>query len=130
MSKSHEIIVRMGALLTLLTLFVVDSAVASVPPVEAPTVTVQYRDLNLSAPEGVASLYQRIRNAAAEVCKPVEGPQLVNRLFWREWNDCFDHAIAGAVQTVHNEKLSAYHWEHIRGPRHSWVEARATAAAQ
>ena len=127
MSKSHEIIVRIGALLAL---FVVESVVAGVPPVEAPTMRVQYRDLNLNAPEGVASLYHRIRNAASEVCKPVEGPQLVNRLFWHEWNDCIDHAIADAVKTVHNEKLSAYHWEHIRGPKHSWGEARATAAMQ
>jgi UrcA family protein len=120
----------MVALLVLPTLFIAESAVAAVSPVEAPSVRVQYHDLNLNDPKGIASLYQRIRNAADEVCKPVEGPQLVNRVFWHAWNDCFAQAIANAVHTVHNDKLSEYHWERIRGWKHPWVGAPATAAMQ
>jgi UrcA family protein len=131
MCGSYGIIVRrMGALLVLAALFVTESAVAGVSAEEVPSVRVQYGDLMLSDPKGIASLYQRIRNAAAEVCKPVEGPQLVNRVFWKEWNYCFSHAIANAVQTVHNDKLSTYHWERIRGWKYPWVEAPATAASQ
>ena len=129
MSKSHGIIVRLGALV-LTALFVVESAVAGATPVEAPTTRVQFHDLNLGDAKAVATLYSRIRNAAAEVCKSAEGPQLVNRMFWREWNDCFDHAVADAVQTVHNEKLSAYHWERIRGSKRFLVMARASAVGQ
>lgn len=130
MFKSHGIIVRMAALLVLPALFGVEPALAGVPTLEAPSVRVQYDDLNLNNPKGVASLYHRIRDAAAEVCKSAEGPQLVNRLFWHEWNDCFDHAISNAVQTVHNENLSAYHWERIRGSKSRGVEASATALRQ
>ena len=132
MSEFHRIIVRMVALLVLPALFIAESAVAGVPTptVEAPSVRVQYHDLNLNDPKAIASLYQRIRNAAEEVCKPVEGPQLVNRVFWNAWNDCFAQAIANAVRTVHNDKLSEYHWERIRGWKYPWTGAVATAAMQ
>jgi UrcA family protein len=82
---------------------------------EAPSVTVRYHDLNLDSQEGIANLYERIHAAAVVVCKSAEGPQLVNRVFWSEWNACINHAVANAVHTVHNEKLSAYHWERSRG---------------
>jgi len=36
-------------------------------------------------------------------------------VFWSEWNACINHAVAKAVDTVHNERLSAYHWERSRG---------------
>jgi UrcA family protein len=130
MSESHKIIVRMVALLVLPALFIAESAVAGIPAVEAPSVRVQYQDLNLNDQKAIASLYQRIRNAADEACKPAEGPQLVNRLFWKAWNDCFTQAIANAVQTVHNDKLSQYHWERTRGSKRSWVGVPATAAMQ
>jgi UrcA family protein len=128
MSESHKIIVRMVALLALPALFIAESAVAGVPSVEAPSVKVQYHDLNLNDPKAIASLYQRISNAADEACKPAEGPQLVNRVFWKAWNDCFTQAIANAVQTVHNDRLSEYHWERIRRSKHPWAGVPAVAA--
>jgi len=130
MSESHKIIVRMVALLVLPALFIAESAVAGVPVVEAPSVKVQYQDLNLNDQKAIATLYQRIRNAADEACKPAEGPQLVNRVFWKAWNDCFTQAIANAVQTVHNDKLSEYHWERTHGSKYPWVGVPATAAMQ
>ena len=130
MSESHKIIVRMLALLVLPALFIAESALARVPAVEAPSVRVQYHDLNLNDQKGVASLYQRISNAAVEACKPAEGPQLVNRLFWKAWNECFTQAIANAVQTVHNDKLSEYHGERIRRSKYPWVGVPAVAAMQ
>ena len=77
---------------------------------EAPSVTVRYYDLNLDTPEDVASLYGRIRAAAIDVCTQSEGSLRINRVYW----ECVAHAIANAVKDVHNEKLSAYHWERIR----------------
>ena len=130
MSESHKIIVRMVALLVLPALFIAESAVAGIPAVEAPSVRVQYQDLNLNDQKAIASLYQRISNAADEACKPAEGPQLVNRVFWNAWNDCFAQAIANAARTVHNDKLSEYHWERIRGWKYPWTGAVATAAMQ
>jgi UrcA family protein len=129
MSESRRVIVRTLAPSLLLALFIVESAVASIPAVEA-SVTVRYHDLDLDNPKDIANLYHRIRGAAVQVCMPEEGPQLVNRLFWTAWNDCFSQAIDNAVRTVHNDKLSVYHSERIHGSKRPWVEAPATAARQ
>jgi len=127
MSESRRIIVRMLAPPLLLALCIVEPAVASVPAVEA-SVTVRYHDLNLANPKDIANLYLRIRGAAVQVCMPEEGPQIVNRVFWTAWNDCFFQAIDNAVRTVRNDKLSVYHSERIHGSKRPWVEA--TAARQ
>jgi UrcA family protein len=111
----HKINWPVIALLVIPTLLVAESALAVARVDETPSVTVRYHDLNLNSPEGIANLYGRIHAAAAVVCKSVEGPQLVNKVFWSEWNSCINHAVANAVHTVHNEKLSAYHWERSRG---------------
>jgi hypothetical protein len=50
-------------------------------------------------------------SAATEVCSPLESTILARERIWR---DCFSHAVANAVHSVHNEALSAYHWERIR----------------
>jgi UrcA family protein len=110
----HRINLRAAALLVMPALFA-HSAVAAPRADEAPSETVRYHDLNLNSPEGVAGLYRRIQGAAADVCQSVEGSAFVNRLFWTEWNDCVSHAVANAVKAVHNDNLSAYHWERIRG---------------
>jgi UrcA family protein len=111
----RQIDLRILALLVMPTLLIAESGVAATRVDEAPSVTVRYHDLNLNNREGVANLYERIHAAAVVVCKSEEGPQLVNRVFWSEWNACVNHAVANAVHTVHNENLSAYHWERTRG---------------
>jgi UrcA family protein len=110
----HRINLLAAALLVMPALFA-QSAMAASRVDEAPSETVRYHDLNLNSPEGVAGLYRRIQGAAADVCQPAEGSQFVNRLFWTAWNDCVAHAVADTVKAVHNDKLSAYHWERIRG---------------
>ena len=111
----HKINLRMVALLMIPALLFAKSGMAVTRVDEAPAVTVRYYDLNLNSPEGVASLYGRLHAAALDVCKQAEGAQLVNRVFWSEWNECVAHAVANAVNDVHSEKLSTYHWERIRG---------------
>jgi len=111
----HKSNLRVLALLVIPTLFISESGVADARVGEAPSVTVRYQDLNLNNLEGVANLYERIHAAADVVCRSTEGPQLVNRVFWSEWNACINHAVANAVDTVHDEKLSAYHRERSRG---------------
>jgi UrcA family protein len=127
MSISHRAIVRIAALLLFPALFIVEPAVAAEVP---PSVTVRYRDLNLNNSEGAATLYKRIRDAAIVVCRREEGSQVVNRIFWTAWNECFDHAIANAVRAVNNENLSAYYSERIRGRKHLEADAPATVARQ
>jgi UrcA family protein len=128
MFKSHRVNVWKVALLVLPALFTVESAFAAVTAEVPPTVTVRYDDLNLNSTAGVASLYSRIQNAATEVCRPAEGPQSVSRMHWTAWNQCFYHAIAAAVQAVHNDSLSAYHWQRIRGRGYQEADTPATVA--
>jgi UrcA family protein len=106
---------RVLALLVIPALLIAQSSLAVARVDEARSVTVRYHDLNLNSLEGVTNLYERIYAAAVVVCRSTEGPRLVNRVFWSEWNACINHAVANAVDTVHNEKLSAYHWERSRG---------------
>jgi UrcA family protein len=129
MFKSHRIVVRLVALVALPALFTGESAIAAAPTAtEGPlSVTVRYRDLNLNTPEGIAGLYHRLRGAAAEVCRPLEGRELARNALW---NNCFNHAVANAVRTVHNKTLSAYYWQRIRGLRHLEIEAPTTVAAR
>ena len=112
MSKSHRTIVTIAALLLFPGLFIAERATAVEVP---PSVTVRYQDLNLNTAEGVATLYKRIHNAAIQVCKPVEGPQLVNHVFWNTWNACFNRAITNAVGAINNDKLSAYYLQRTHG---------------
>jgi UrcA family protein len=110
-SAFHGINLRIAAPLAILALLFAESGMA-VPRVdESPSVTVRYYDLNLDTPEDVASLYGRIHAAAIDVCKQSEGSLRINRVYW----ECVAHSIANAVKDVNNEKLSAYHWERIRG---------------
>ncbi len=111
----HKSNLRVLALLVIPALLIAQSSVAAARVDDTRSVTVRYHDLNLNSPEGVANLYERIYAAAVVVCKSTEGPQFVNRVFWSEWNACINHAVAKAVDTVHNERLSAYHWERSRG---------------
>ncbi len=115
MFKSHRVIVQRVMLAALPALFMVGSAFAAVAAEAPPAVTVRYSDLNLNSTQDVASLYRRIEYAAREVCRPAEGPQVVSEIRSTAWNECFYHAIAKAVRTVHSDKLSAYHWQRIRG---------------
>lgn len=72
------------------------------------SVTVSYRDLDLSSPEGAKVLYKRIQAAATEVCgRP--GADLLEQSIWRS---CYRHAIADAVGKVNNPLLTAVHTGH------------------
>jgi UrcA family protein len=62
---------------------------------------VRYHDLNLNQAEDVATLYTRIRRAAAEVCTASAASSMQR--------DCYQEAIATAVARVNSPSLSAYH---------------------
>jgi UrcA family protein len=79
------------------------------PPAAGRTVTVNYRDLNLSTIDGAITLYQRLKGAARTVC---DGP-VTGVAAYQEWRSCYDAAMADAVSKVNSPLLTAVH----RGPR-------------
>jgi hypothetical protein len=46
----------------------------------------------------------------------------------QRWDKCFDQAVAQAVQSVHNDNLTAYHWHRIRGLKWPWMPAPTALA--
>jgi UrcA family protein len=74
------------------------------PPASPRSVTVNYRDLNLSTIAGATTLYQRLTHAARSVCD--EGPGVDA---YREWKSCYQAAIADAVAKVNNPLLTGLH---------------------
>ena len=63
---------------------------------------VKYGDLNVSNPQGAATLYARIRTAAANVCRPFAGAYSP-----RQMNECMHKAITDAVIKVDRPELFA-----------------------
>jgi UrcA family protein len=112
----HKARPLMIALLMIPALLVTESSWAAARVDDTPSKTVRYLDLNLNSPEGIASLYDRIQAAALDVCKSAQGPWRHDLESWNEWNRCVTHAVAEAVYSVHNEKLSTY-WQQIRTRR-------------
>ena len=67
------------------------------------SMSVTYRDLNLSTLPGANSLYQRIRGAARVVC----GEPGYDLRSQRLYKDCYTDAVSGAVAAVNNPNLTA-----------------------
>ena len=59
--------------------------------------TVRYADLNVSKPDGAATLYARIQQAARQVCLPLDGLPVSSKA---RMSDCVHKAIADAVAKV------------------------------
>jgi UrcA family protein len=72
-----------------------------------PTEVVRFQDLNLTSVQGVRVLYGRIRNAASDVCEPLETTG--SRIPSAAWRRCLAQAIAGAVRSIDSPLLTAYH---------------------
>jgi UrcA family protein len=82
------------------------SGLAAAGPRDANSVVVRFGDLNLSSQAGVASLYQRIQNAAESVCSPLETRILGLR---DAYDSCVTDALAQGVAAVGNPSLSEFH---------------------
>jgi len=93
---------------------------------EAKSETLQYLKRDLDTVQGASILYRRIRGAATRVCSPLESDELERKA---SWDRCFNNAVANAVAAVHNETLSAYHGQYIRGSKQPRVEVPASLAA-
>ena len=83
------------------SLMVAAGAFASEAP-SIQTARVGFADLNLANDAGVAHLYARLRNASRQVCMQASFRDMVD-------DACAARALDGAVEAVHNDKLSAMH---------------------
>jgi UrcA family protein len=76
---------------------------------DVPSIRMAYGDLDLNTPEGVASLYVRIRRAAAELCdskRMVTGSRLSTA-----FDGCVRSAIAATIRRVGVAGLATLHAE-------------------
>jgi UrcA family protein len=92
---------------------------------ETVSVVVKYGDLNVSNPEGAATLYRRIAAAASTVCGPYETDSwhLGSRA---RINACVHKAIADAVTKVGQPELIAVYNAKNREPLPITVAAAKT----
>ena len=87
---------------------------AAADSTDAPTVVVQYGDLNVSSPQGAAALYHRIAAAASEVCDSflLDSRNLISLV---RLTACIHKAIADAVTKVGEPELVAIYNAKNRG---------------
>ncbi len=81
-------------------------AVQSALAANTSSITVSYRDLNLSRHADVLILYRRLNNAAAIVCMPVPHWELVR---FAAYQRCVDIVLDEAVRQVKSPELLALH---------------------
>lgn len=98
-----SILNRPFALASVICLLGVAPAWSSTPV--AHSVTVSFRDLDLSKLDGATTLYRRIQSAAKQVC----GKQTADLIERSIWSSCYRNAIADAVTKVNNPLLTAVH---------------------
>ena len=91
--------------LPLATLLCVLGTAPSWSAPEGPSVTVSFRDLDLSSVAGATTLYRRIQGAARQVCGHA-GSDIIERSIWKS---CYRGATADAVRKVNNPLLTAVH---------------------
>lgn len=124
MSNSHRTLGRALIMLALPAMFLARpaAAIVSTSTSVSRSVTVKYHDLDLNSAADVNALYARIRAAAVTVCALPEDGQLGHWALPAERDKCVEHAVARAVRTVRNDKLSAYHWRRINLWKHRFGE--------
>lgn len=69
-------------------------------------ITVSYADLDLGKPQGVDTLYARLKGAAKAACGDADARNLRERALVRE---CRDEALANAVDGINHSALTAKH---------------------
>jgi UrcA family protein len=82
------------------------SLAVAVPVSNPVAVRVSWSDLDLNRDAGVAKLYARLRHAAKSACGEAD---MRNLAASARADACVVHALADAVASVHNAKLSALH---------------------
>jgi UrcA family protein len=108
------------AMATILGLFGAAQALPADEPDGVRSITVNFRDLNLSTIAGATTLYQRIKKAAGKVCQ--EPDSFLNDL--AAWTRCYRGAIDDAVAKVNSPLLTAVHSGTSRDPTVTAMNAK------
>jgi UrcA family protein len=69
--------------------------------------TIRFADLDLSKPQGVATLYARIRRTAHDICGDADGRYSLKER-------CIARTIEDAVSRINEPPLTALHTEHLK----------------
>lgn len=69
-------------------------------------ITVSYADLDLGKPQGVDTLYARLRGAAKVACGEADARNLREKAFVR---GCREEALANAIEGIDHSALTAKH---------------------
>jgi UrcA family protein len=73
---------------------------------EPRSVSVQFADLNTASSQGAASLYRRLKSAAASVCRGLEPGKELARVW--AYTDCVHTAMSNAIIKVNRPAVTAY----------------------
>jgi UrcA family protein len=88
----------------------VAGATVSIPALaaaaDAPQQAVQYTDADLGSEARVAALYEKLQRASRSVCRSLKGTDVRSV---RNYDDCYAQALAGAVDAVNAQTLTALH---------------------
>lgn len=106
------------AALLLMTSMTGIPAYATQKPLDVPTATVKFGDLDLGKSSDVKRLYRRLNGAAEQVCVSYESAAPARRSTWRQ---CVTSALERGVATVDNAALSSLH-RHAVGRRSTTSE--------
>ena len=96
--------VRAAAVLALASVGIATAGAANAASTEAPSLRVNYSDLNLSNPSDAHLLYRRLKGAAADVCGNVDSRDLQA---YSHFQLCYRSALERAVQQVNAPELLA-----------------------
>ena len=80
-------------------------AAQATAPVDVPSLTVQFADLDLDHKAGIVMLFQRIKGAAQRVCVDKAGATLVAK---KTYAGCVELAVATTVALIDRPLLTDY----------------------
>jgi UrcA family protein len=104
--KAHIKFLGLPALLAASAALANAPTTASKSETDVRQTVVTYSDLDLIHPSGVARLYQRIRSAAEQVCRPYDARSLAQQ---QRSEACIDQAVRRAVDSIGVPELSKLH---------------------
>jgi len=80
------------------------------------SVTVHYDEADAASDQGAIKLYARLRQAARQVCSPLEGRELHRHA---NWSVCYNQALSNAVSQVNRTAVTVLHQQTMHSERAS-----------